>query len=170
MAVVIAHELAHQWFGDLGIIHYFTCKNLKLNNLENDNGFSITILVTMEWWTDLWLNEGFASYTEYIGTDHVDPESAILGIADSSGTKYFYSPTFVFPFINEIWCISSEGANFLLNFRRYTLLPAFLINFIFDKKCPIIDRFILESLQPALELDALGKCMCTKKQKVNLNV
>jgi aminopeptidase N len=41
----------------------------------------------MEWWTDLWLNEGFASYTEYIGTDHVDPESAILGIADSSGTK-----------------------------------------------------------------------------------
>jgi aminopeptidase N len=35
--------------------------------------------VTMEWWTDLWLNEGFASYTEYIGTDHVDPDSAILG-------------------------------------------------------------------------------------------
>jgi len=24
VAVVIAHELAHQWFGDLGIIHYFT--------------------------------------------------------------------------------------------------------------------------------------------------
>ncbi len=39
VAVVIAHELAHQWFGDLGIIHYFTYKNLKLNSLENDNGF-----------------------------------------------------------------------------------------------------------------------------------
>jgi len=51
VAIVVAHELAHQWFGDL---------------------------VTMEWWTDLWLNEGFASYTEYIGTNFVSPDTAIL--------------------------------------------------------------------------------------------
>jgi len=50
VAIVVAHELAHQWFGDL---------------------------VTMEWWTDLWLNEGFASYTEYIGADFVSPETFI---------------------------------------------------------------------------------------------
>jgi puromycin-sensitive aminopeptidase len=47
VALVIAHELAHQWFGNL---------------------------VTMEWWTDLWLNEGFANYIEYLAIDALFPE------------------------------------------------------------------------------------------------
>lgn len=47
VALVIAHELAHQWFGNL---------------------------VTMEWWTHLWLNEGFASYIEYLAVDKLFPE------------------------------------------------------------------------------------------------
>ncbi len=47
VAIVIVHELAHQWFGNL---------------------------VTMEWWTHLWLNEGFASYMEHLGTASLFPK------------------------------------------------------------------------------------------------
>lgn len=35
-------------------------------------------MVTPSWWTDLWLNEGFASYVEYLGVEAVLPELRVL--------------------------------------------------------------------------------------------
>ena len=47
IAIIIAHELAHMWFGNL---------------------------VTVEWWTHLWLKEGFASYLQYHSIDCLYPQ------------------------------------------------------------------------------------------------
>ena len=51
VALTVAHELSHQWFGDL---------------------------VTMEWWDDLWLNESFASVMEYYAVDSIYPKFKIF--------------------------------------------------------------------------------------------
>jgi cytosol alanyl aminopeptidase len=61
-AVVIAHELAHQWFGDL---------------------------VTMQWWNDTWLNEGFATWMESKVVDAWRPSfGALLGrVEETEGVK-----------------------------------------------------------------------------------
>lgn len=45
IAKTVSHELAHTLFGSM---------------------------VTVEWWNDIWLNEGFATYAAYIGLDYAE--------------------------------------------------------------------------------------------------
>ncbi|KAF3946816.1 hypothetical protein CMV_026959 [Castanea mollissima] len=47
LTIAVAHEVAHQWFGNL---------------------------VTMEWWSHLWLNKGFAKWISYMATDIMFPD------------------------------------------------------------------------------------------------
>lgn len=63
VASVIAHELAHQWFGNL---------------------------VTMRWWTDLWLNEGFATYVASLGVHYIHPEWNSFAEESNSNTMSIF--------------------------------------------------------------------------------
>ena len=62
--LLVAHELAHQWFGD-----YVTCST----------------------WQDIWLNEGFASYAEYLTLENLDSEESAMAWMENAHNyaKYY---------------------------------------------------------------------------------
>lgn len=60
---LVAHELGHMWFGD-----NVTCEN----------------------WSDIWINEGFATYTDYLATDYIADDKYAL-IWKTNGQNYIMS-------------------------------------------------------------------------------
>jgi aminopeptidase N len=85
---VVAHEMAHQWFGDL---------------------------VTMNWWDDLWLNEGFASWMENKASYDLNPgwfarESAVS--EDREGALALDATSATHPIIRHVETVDQIGEAF----------------------------------------------------------
>ncbi|GAB1318269.1 Peptidase family M1-domain-containing protein [Madurella fahalii] len=90
IAYVVAHELAHQWFGNL---------------------------VTMDWWDELWLNEGFATWAGWLATDHLHPDWDVW-------------PQFINEGMDQAFLLDSVRASHPI---QVTVRDALDVNQIFDK-------------------------------------
>jgi Aminopeptidase N len=73
-AMVIAHELAHMWFGNL---------------------------VTLQWWDYTWLNEGFARLFQYLATNTV---SSITFVIKLHGIITMFMTTAIILAVHQIIC------------------------------------------------------------------
>jgi aminopeptidase N len=85
---VVAHEMAHQWFGDL---------------------------VTMRWWDDLWLNEGFASWMENKTSSDLNPSWDARATAvsqDREGALGFDATAATHPIIRHVETVDQLGEAF----------------------------------------------------------
>ncbi|MFH1119164.1 MAG: M1 family aminopeptidase [Bacteroidota bacterium] len=85
---LIAHEFAHQWFGDM---------------------------ITCATWADLWLNEGFATYIEALWTGEVNGEQAYIDEIESNAS-YYLAVNPGWPISDPDWASNPPSNDVLFNY------------------------------------------------------
>ncbi len=90
-----AHELGHQWFGD-----HVTCRT----------------------WAHIWVNEGFATYTEYLAREALLPNTAPNWLANTQGRIVSFAPT------GSVFVADSNNVNRIFNYDRSYLKGAAILH------------------------------------------
>nr|CAD7433373.1 unnamed protein product [Timema monikensis] len=126
VALVVAHELAHMWFGNL---------------------------MTLKWWNDLWLNEGFATYMEYKGVDNAHPDWHVVGRLPlyedipRQRTYRFRQPVHA-PELIWVNCVRY----FIKRNGNSSLETGLNVRYV---PCCQMDSFLVDELHPVMVLDAV---------------
>jgi aminopeptidase N len=88
---IIAHELAHQWFGD-----YVTCGT----------------------WRDIWINEGFASYAEYIALENLKGNKQAIAWLDEAHNYAINYPSGNVYLTESEWTSVPRMFNYSLTYKK----------------------------------------------------
>uniref|UniRef100_A0A4W5MPT6 Aminopeptidase n=1 Tax=Hucho hucho TaxID=62062 RepID=A0A4W5MPT6_9TELE len=133
-ATIIAHELAHMWFGNL---------------------------VTLRWWNEVWLNEGFASYVSYLGADYAESSWNVVRLVQNT----------ILDDVHRVFAVDALASSHPLSSKEEDIQKPEQISEQFDaisySKGASVLRMLSDFLTEPVFVQGLSVCICYRPKAVD---